>query len=81
MENPIAFQQHYTDHQRQMTWINTNGWQFERPEKRYRARTAVAAACIHLATLLTSTRQKPSLLAITAVAAPLIVEERVSCVP
>jgi hypothetical protein len=56
MENPMAFQQHYADHRRQMAWINAEDWQFEQPERRYRVRRAIARALIALANLLTPTR-------------------------
>ncbi|MGI8687440.1 MAG: hypothetical protein ACR2M3_02580 [Thermomicrobiales bacterium] len=58
MENPMAFPQHYADHQRQVAWINDNDWQFERPKKQYPVRIAIAKALIHLATLLAPTRQE-----------------------
>ncbi len=49
MENPMTFQQHYADHQRQSAWINANDWQFERTEKRYPVRATVAKALVALA--------------------------------
>lgn len=58
MEHPVASQAHYAEHQRQMAWINTENWQFERPEKRYRVRHSVARALIQLAMLLTPVRRE-----------------------
>jgi hypothetical protein len=58
MEHPMASQTQYREHQRQMAWINAQGWQFEQPEKRYRMRHAVARLLIHFATLLTPARQE-----------------------
>jgi hypothetical protein len=58
MEYPMASQVHYLEHQRQMAWINAEGWQFEQPEKQYRVRYAAARVLITLATLLTPARQE-----------------------
>jgi hypothetical protein len=58
MENPMAAQIHYSEHQRQAAWINANAWQFERPTKQYRVRQAVAKALIALANALTPPTQR-----------------------
>ena len=58
MEHSMASRAQYLEHQRQMAWINAEGWQFEQPEQRYRLRLAVARVLIHLATLLTPHRQE-----------------------
>jgi hypothetical protein len=58
MEHPMASQAQYLEHQRQLAWINAEGWQFERSETRYRVRSAVARTLLHLATLLTPARQE-----------------------
>ena len=57
MENPMTFQVHYTEHQRQAAWVNANDWQFAKREKRYRMRQAVANALIALAKTLAPTTQ------------------------
>jgi hypothetical protein len=49
MENPMTFQQHYADHQRQSAWINANDWQFEKAEKRHPMRAACVRRLIGLA--------------------------------
>jgi len=49
MENPMTFQQHYADHQRQSAWINANDWQFEKAEKRHPMRAACVRWLIGLA--------------------------------
>lgn len=58
MDNLMAVEVRYQDHQRQAMWINEESWKFERPEKRYRVRQAMAKVLIHLATLLTPARQE-----------------------
>jgi hypothetical protein len=54
----MVSQTHYEEHQRQMAWINTEGWQFEQPAKRYRMRYAIARALVRLAILLTPPAQE-----------------------
>jgi hypothetical protein len=58
MENPMAAQVHFSEYQRRAAWVNANDWQFERVDKRYRVRTAVAMALVTLANLLTPTRKQ-----------------------
>lgn len=52
MQNPVAFEAHYSEYQRQAAWINENDWQFEKPAKRRPVRAAVAAALVRLAARL-----------------------------
>ncbi len=42
MENPTAFQIQYRDYQRQMAWVNSEGWQFDPPKRRKQVRGMVA---------------------------------------
>lgn len=58
MENPMAAQVHYDEYRRQAAWVNTNDWQFEHAEKRYRVRTAMAKALISLAHMLAPTAKQ-----------------------
>ncbi len=58
MENPMAAQVHFTEHQRQAAWINANDWQFERPAQRHPVRAAVAKALIALANAVTPTQRE-----------------------
>ena len=58
MENPVAFEVQYGEYQRQVAWINENGWQFEKPEQRYRVRRAIAQALITLANALAPTESR-----------------------
>ncbi len=58
MENPMTFQQHYADHQRQAAWINKNDWQFEQPAKRHPVRATVAKVLIALANAVAPTTQR-----------------------
>jgi hypothetical protein len=52
MENPVAMQVQYDEMQRQTAWINDENWKFEKPERRYRVRKALAQALITLANAL-----------------------------
>jgi hypothetical protein len=52
MQNPMAFEVHYSEYQRQAAWINENDWQFENAEERHPVRRAVAKALIALAARL-----------------------------
>jgi hypothetical protein len=63
MEHPMAAQVQYDEYRRQAAWINDNDWQFEKAEKRYRVRTAMAKALIGLANLLTPTEKQETLTA------------------
>ncbi len=58
MQNPVAFDVHYSEYQRQTAWINSEDWKIERTAKQYRVRTAIAQALIHLATLLAPASQE-----------------------
>ena len=58
MENPVAFDVHYTEFQRQTAWINANDWQLEKRTKQYRVRAALAKALISLANMLAPTKQE-----------------------
>jgi hypothetical protein len=46
------FQVRYDNHQRQMAWVNDEGWKFDPPQARKRIRTTIAKALITLATRL-----------------------------
>lgn len=58
MQNPAAFEIQYGEYQRQAAWINANDWQFEKPERRYRVRQAIARALIALANALAPTESR-----------------------
>jgi hypothetical protein len=58
MQNPVATQAHYDEHQRQMVWVNEENWQFEKPVKRKPVRQAVSKALIALATALTPATER-----------------------
>jgi hypothetical protein len=49
MDNMLAIETRYREHQAQMAWLNEENWQFARPTKRYPVRQAVARALVALA--------------------------------
>jgi hypothetical protein len=49
------FQVRYSDHRRQMTWVNDEGWKFDPPTTRKGVRAIVAQALVALAIRLSST--------------------------
>ena len=53
MQDPIAFEVLYREHQRQVGWVNDNEWQFAKPQKQHRVRQAVARVLIAVADWLT----------------------------
>ncbi len=53
MQSPVAFEVLYSEHQRQVAWVNDNEWQFAKPRTQYRVRQAMARALVQLANLLT----------------------------
>lgn len=59
MQNPMATQVHYREHQSQVAWVNENDWQFERPAKRYRVRKAITRMCVTFAGLFALTKRQP----------------------
>lgn len=52
MYDATDFQVRYTDHRRQMAWVNDEGWKFDPPTVRKRIRATLAKALIALATRL-----------------------------
>ena len=60
MQNPVAMQTAYSEHQSQMAWVNENDWQFERPAKKHPVRQALATALIALANMLTPATKRES---------------------
>lgn len=60
MYGATDFQVRYDDHQRQMAWVNSAGWQFDPPVARKRVRVTVAKALIALATRIFPTVGKAS---------------------
>lgn len=60
MENPMAAHVHYTEHQRQMAWVNNEDWKIERTTQQYRMRAAVAKALVGLATRIAPTMRVPN---------------------
>jgi hypothetical protein len=58
MQNPMATQVHYDEHQRQLAWVNEENWQFEQPVKGHPVRQAVAQALIALANALAVPQQR-----------------------
>jgi hypothetical protein len=59
MYDATDFQVRYDDHQRQMAWVNDEGWQFDPPAARTRLRETVARALVNLAGRLAPTREQP----------------------
>jgi hypothetical protein len=57
MQNMLAVETRYREHQERMAWLNERNWQFERPVKRYPVRQAMAKALIALASALTPATQ------------------------
>jgi hypothetical protein len=53
------FQVRYSDHRRQMTWVNDQGWKFDAPTTRKGVRAIVAQALIAFAARLTTTMKQP----------------------
>lgn len=59
MQYTTDFHTQYTDHQRQMAWVNSAGWQFDPPVARKRVRVTVAEALIALAARFSPPTQQP----------------------
>jgi hypothetical protein len=53
MIDPTGLQVQYGEYQRQMAWVNSEGWKFESPARAHRIRRAVAALLVRLAALIT----------------------------
>jgi hypothetical protein len=59
MYDAMDFQVRYGDHQRQMAWLNAEGWKFDPPTPRKRVRVTLAQALVALATRLTTSMEQP----------------------
>ncbi len=60
MENPVAFEVHYREYQRQAAWINHEDWKIERKAKRYQVRVVVAKRLIALAARIAPAITQPN---------------------
>ncbi len=59
MYEATDFQVQYNDHQRQMAWVNNEGWRFDPPQVRRRMRERVAQALVAFAARLAPAMEQP----------------------
>jgi hypothetical protein len=59
MQQTTDCQARYYDLQRDLAWVNSEAWKFERPRSRRRIRSAVARALLALASRLTPRIEQP----------------------
>jgi hypothetical protein len=60
MQNTTDCETRYFDLQRDLAWVNSEAWKFDRPRSRQRIRSAVARALLALARRLTPRIEQPA---------------------